>query len=205
MEQRYPVVNLGQFEAVPLSPEDVAERRPYAMVPLTTLAFGVYGPYFNPGRPEWGRFAVLPPGAPPLAALGQTDEVRRAGLLLLRSDGWILFLRRSSSVRLPGAWDLPGGHVEPGETDWEGALRECGEEIGGVPRMRILGTRRRREDRLVYTTFIAESLDGDWSPRLDWEHDRWAWFPPGEPPAPLRPAAETLLGELGLKAGPGTA
>ena len=29
-----------------------------------------------------------------------------------------------------GIWLQPGGHVDPGETPWEGALRECAEETG---------------------------------------------------------------------------
>lgn len=60
---KYPVLNLrklGQFDFIPLTEEEVAERKPYASVPWTTLAFGVTGPYFNPSRPEWGRFPVMP-------------------------------------------------------------------------------------------------------------------------------------------------
>lgn len=30
----------------------------------------------------------------------------------------------------PGIWIQPGGHVDPGETPWEGALRETHEETG---------------------------------------------------------------------------
>jgi 8-oxo-dGTP pyrophosphatase MutT (NUDIX family) len=33
-------------------------------------------------------------------------------------------------VRKPGRWDLPKGHVDPGETDLQCALRELEEETG---------------------------------------------------------------------------
>ena len=74
MSSIYPVINLGEYEAVPLSEEEVRERRPYTMVPWTQLAFGVYGPYFNPSMPEVGRFARLsgpwfPPVEEPLEAV----------------------------------------------------------------------------------------------------------------------------------------
>lgn len=67
MRSKYPVMNLGGFEAVPLSEEEVSERSSYTMVPWTQLAFGVYGPYFNPSMPEQGRFARLSgPWFPPV-------------------------------------------------------------------------------------------------------------------------------------------
>lgn len=192
---RYPVLNLGQFEAVPLSEEDMAGRRPYALVPWTQMAFGVAGPYIHPGLPEWGRFAVLPPGTPQPRALGSSGAVRRAGFLIYR-EGLVLFLRRGPGGKLPGAWDLPGGHVEAGETDWEGAVRECMEEIGGLPALRVSGVLVHVKGNLSWTTYLAVTEDGAWEPGLNWEHDAWGWFPPEEPPGPLRPSVMELLGRL---------
>ena len=49
---------------------------------------------------------------------------------ILDSTGRVLLTRRSPKVWYPGAWCLPGGHVEGGE-DWVGALRkEVEEEVG---------------------------------------------------------------------------
>ena len=62
-DPRFPVVNLASYEAIPLSEEEVNERRPFTRIPWTTMAFGVTGPYFNPSYPEWGRFPRLS-GAP---------------------------------------------------------------------------------------------------------------------------------------------
>lgn len=45
-------------------------------------------------------------------------------------DGRVLLVRRGLHKRaFPGAWDLPGGVVEPGESPAEGLLRELDEEL----------------------------------------------------------------------------
>ena len=51
--------------------------------------------------------------------------VRAAGGVVLR-DGCVLLIHR----RRHGDWSLPKGHVEPGETWEEAALREVWEETG---------------------------------------------------------------------------
>jgi 8-oxo-dGTP pyrophosphatase MutT (NUDIX family) len=52
-----------------------------------------------------------------------------AGAAIFRGDE-ILLLHRSPLASNPGAWDLPGGHVEPGETLPRAARREVREETG---------------------------------------------------------------------------
>ena len=52
-------------------------------------------------------------------------EVRRAaGGLVVNGDGNYLFIRRQ------GKWDIPKGHIEPGEQSRECAVREVMEECG---------------------------------------------------------------------------
>ena len=38
--------------------------------------------------------------------------------------------RRAKKLSFPGAWVLPGGHLEKGEGLFEGGIRECEEEVG---------------------------------------------------------------------------
>ncbi len=45
-------------------------------------------------------------------------------------DGTVLAARRSYPPELAGRWELPGGRVEPGETEAEAVVRECREELG---------------------------------------------------------------------------
>jgi len=43
----------------------------------------------------------------------------------------LLFLRDAKpSIPYPGMWDVPGGHVEPGETPRDCIVREMREELG---------------------------------------------------------------------------
>ena len=44
-----------------------------------------------------------------------------------------LVLRRSPHGRCPGSWETVHGHIDPGETPSEAALREVWEETGLVP------------------------------------------------------------------------
>ncbi len=53
-------------------------------------------------------------------------EVMSTGFLVLRREPRLSFLL----LRHPDRWDLPKGHVDPGETPAESALRELEEETG---------------------------------------------------------------------------
>lgn len=45
-------------------------------------------------------------------------------------DGRLLAARRTEPARLAGRWELPGGKVDPGESDEDALVRECLEELG---------------------------------------------------------------------------
>lgn len=57
-----------------------------------------------------------------------------AGALITNDQGWPLLLqRKSSSVRNPGQWELPGGkvkYIDPWERRVEAVIREVREELG---------------------------------------------------------------------------
>ena len=55
---------------------------------------------------------------------GAMRRVEAAGGIVENACGGVLMIRRR------GWWDLPKGHVEPGETNEEAALREVREETG---------------------------------------------------------------------------
>ena len=55
--------------------------------------------------------------------------VRCVGALIHHADGRLLLIRRANPPGR-GRWSLPGGRVEPGETDAAAVVREVAEETG---------------------------------------------------------------------------
>ena len=56
-------------------------------------------------------------------------DLKACGVLIVRGEPIHSFLL----MKHPDRWDLPKGHVDPGETDMECALREMEEETGISP------------------------------------------------------------------------
>ena len=54
------------------------------------------------------------------------DPVHLTGSAFIVGPRGVVLLRH----RRLGIWVQPGGHIDPGETPWEGALRESAEETG---------------------------------------------------------------------------
>lgn len=60
-----------------------------------------------------------------------TEPLRCAGALIVDDDGRLFIQRRSPERRLfPNAWDIAGGHLEPGEDIQDALRREVYEETG---------------------------------------------------------------------------
>jgi 8-oxo-dGTP diphosphatase len=62
------------------------------------------------------------------AARRALDVVQVVGVALVEGDR-VLVAQRADGP-FAGQWEFPGGKVEPGETDLEGLVRECREELG---------------------------------------------------------------------------
>lgn len=88
--------------------------------------------------------------------------------------GRVLAGRRTEPPWLAGGWELPGGKVEPGESDEQALLREIVEELGVVVR---LGERVGGDWPLgphLLRVWLA-TIDGDAQPQLLEQHDALAW------------------------------
>jgi 8-oxo-dGTP diphosphatase len=56
-----------------------------------------------------------------------TEKFYISQKVVLIRDAKCLIMEMS---KYPGLWELPGGHIEPGETNTEGLHRELAEELG---------------------------------------------------------------------------
>lgn len=76
----------------------------------------------------WDNRFVTPSRQPP--PLPDSGPVRLVAGLLRRGSQVLLCHRHRHRVNYPGVWDLPGGHVEEGESLAETLVRELAEELG---------------------------------------------------------------------------
>jgi 8-oxo-dGTP diphosphatase len=101
-----------------------------------------------------------------------TQRIVVAAAIVL--DGRVLGARRTAPPAVAGQWELPGGKVEPGESDRDALVRECREELGlEVAVGELLGTCDIGPD-LQLRVYLTEHLIGFPEPRLD--HDETRWF-----------------------------
>ncbi|WP_051581466.1 (deoxy)nucleoside triphosphate pyrophosphohydrolase [Pseudonocardia acaciae] len=99
------------------------------------------------------------------------------GAAIVRA-GRLLAQRRAEPPELAGRWELPGGQVEPGESEVAALRRECWEELGA----RITVTHRVGADQPLGTTkllriYAATLLARSPEPRAV-EHAAVRWLHP---------------------------
>ena len=115
----------------------------------------------------------------------------RSASLLLLVRGQVLLLKRSGSVEQPQTWGLPGGYSKPREKPFQTALREAVEEVGPLPKFRVISSCRHGS----HTAFVA-TAPRRFRPVLNWEHTSYAWIPVGiARHIDLHPGVRRLLDE----------
>jgi 8-oxo-dGTP pyrophosphatase MutT (NUDIX family) len=119
----------------------------------------------------------------------ETGAVKAVGVWFRASNtGRYLYLLRNDSKH-PGAWGLPGGKVETGETLLGGMERECIEELGSFPvyqRLVPLEKFTSADLNFEYHTWVCVVAE-EFQPTLNHEHLGYAWIDKGTWPKPMHP------------------
>jgi len=104
------------------------------------------------------------------------------------ATGRYLYLMRNDPKH-PGAWGLPGGRIEAGETLIQTIERECQEELGSMPEyLRLIPLEKftTADHVFAYHTFFC-IVKEEFVPVLNHEHQGYAWIQSGTWPRPMHP------------------
>ncbi|HWM57390.1 MAG TPA: NUDIX domain-containing protein [Pseudonocardia sp.] len=130
-----------------------------------------------------GRRLVLRAQAATLCGLADRAAALAGGPVVVAAavhrSGRLLVARRARPAALAGRWELPGGRVEPGESELEALGRECREELAAAVTVTgRLGTDL-PIDAGVLRVYAAELAGGAAEPQ-PLEHDALRWVGPAE-------------------------
>jgi 8-oxo-dGTP pyrophosphatase MutT (NUDIX family) len=105
-----------------------------------------------------------------------------------------LFLHRTQS-KAKNLWGLVGGTNEDKETPWQGLQREINEEIGFLPEISKtipLETFVSTDEHFNFHTYLC-AVKEEFIPKLNDEHDGYAWVNFGSWPKPLHNGLQNTL------------
>ena|SRR6516225_5751134 len=107
---------------------------------------------------------------------GSVSVIPCVGAVIKDGQGRLLLIKRGHAPAA-GLWSLPGGRIEPGETDAEALVREMREETGLVIEAgQLIGTARRpAQDGSVFDIrdYAATVIGGTLRPGDDAADARW--------------------------------
>jgi len=117
----------------------------------------------------------------------------------LTREGRVLLVHRSPSKRAyPNVWDLPGGVIEPGESELGALTRELHEELGvqiatGSASHLCRLTAGPREEPALLSAWLVRDWQGTPANVAPEEHDDIGWFGLEELPPPAHVLVRAAL------------
>jgi 8-oxo-dGTP pyrophosphatase MutT (NUDIX family) len=87
--------------------------------------------------------------------------LKLAGAVILNPAGEVLLLHRNTSKRVQ--WEIPGGKIDPGESETDTTIREIREELTcGIEIIKPLGAKEFTDGGFTmhYTWFLARVIEG---------------------------------------------
>ncbi|MEU8222663.1 NUDIX domain-containing protein [Kribbella sp. NPDC048915] len=117
---------------------------------------------------------------------------------LVRDGRVLLAHRRVDKRAYPNVWDLPGGVMEPGESELEALVRELHEELGvqvapGSASHLCRLTVRPADAPAVLSAWLVREWEGSPTNVAPEEHDDIGWFGVDELPPPVHVPVRTAL------------
>lgn len=119
----------------------------------------------------------------------ETGPVKAVGVWFRASSTKRYLYLLRNDPKHPGAWGLPGGKIEAGETLLGGMERECIEELGKFPtyqRLVPLEKFTSADSNFEYHTWVC-AVQNEFVPQLNHEHIGYAWIDQGTWPRPMHP------------------
>lgn len=124
-----------------------------------------------------------------------TSMITCSGALFYTLDtNRFLFLHRTNGKR-NNMWGLVGGTNEGTETPWEGLKREIEEEIGFIPDIKKtlpLESFISNDEKFFFHTYLCVVKE-EFIPKLNGEHDGYAWCSFTKWPKPLHHGLRNTL------------
>jgi len=97
--------------------------------------------------------------------------------ILIDQNKMLLCRRSDDRTWFPGVWDLPGGHIEPGESAVAALVRELREETGVIVEAPTDDCHfRLSTDEFDMQVWVVTDWTGDPTNACPEEHDEIAWF-----------------------------
>ena len=116
-------------------------------------------------------------------------------------EGRVLLVHRSPNRHVyPDVWDLPGGHIETGETELAALTREMHEELGvqitAGSAIHLCRLQKGRGDESVrFSAWLVGEWEGTPANAAPEEHDEIRWFRPEELPPLIHEPVHTAVVE----------